>query len=164
MPGGRDLLVSTSDALGHDPQSQVWSLATLRPVTPLLTGGDASWSPDGRLVITTGTDGNARVWDAVTGLEVLTLKGHTNWVVAVAYSPDGRLLASAGFDGTVKVWDAATGRLLADLKRHVGPVNAVTFTPDSRHLASGGEDEAALVWDVGPLAAESPGAAQAKKP
>src|SRR5271165_174410 len=66
-PDGRDLLVSTSDALGNDPQSQVWSLATLSPVTPLLTGGDASWSPDGRLVITTGTDGNARVWDAVTG-------------------------------------------------------------------------------------------------
>ena len=33
------------------------------------------------------------------------LKGHTNWVSAVAYSSDGRHLASGSFDRTVKIWD-----------------------------------------------------------
>ena len=39
------------------------------------------------------------VWDAVTGQEILTFKGHTDEVYCVAFSPDGRRLASAGFDG-----------------------------------------------------------------
>jgi len=44
-----------------------------------------------------------------------TLRGHTDWVYALALSPDEARLASAGADGTVKLWNTANGRLLATL-------------------------------------------------
>ena len=59
-----------------------------------------------------------KVWDAATGQEILTLKGHTDAVTSVAFSPDGKRLASASSDQTVKVWDAATGQETLTLKGH----------------------------------------------
>ena len=47
-----------------------------------------------------------KVWDAASGQETLTLKGHTDWVSSVAFSPDGKRLVSGSHDKTLKVWDA----------------------------------------------------------
>jgi WD40 repeat protein len=51
-------------------------------------------------------DGTVKLWDVVTGQEVLTLKGHAAGVSSVAFSPDGKRLA-VGSD-VVKLWRAAT--------------------------------------------------------
>ena len=63
-------------------------------------------------------DQTAKVWDAATGRELLTLPGHTDAVFGVAFSPDGTRLATASGDQTAKVWDVATGRELLTLAGH----------------------------------------------
>ena len=70
-----------------------------------------------------------KVWDARTGQEALTLKGHTGGRQSVAFSPDGQRLASASWDKTVKVWDAATGQEALTLKGHTGGVMAWRSAP-----------------------------------
>ena len=74
-------------------------------------------------------DNIVKVWDAQTGQESLTLKGHTGWVSSVAFSPDGKRLVSGSLDKTVKVWDAQTGQEILTLKGHTGPVAAWPSAP-----------------------------------
>ena len=77
-----------------------------------------AFSPDGRRIVSGSYDETVKVWDAATGQEILTLKGHTGCVLSVAFSPDGRRIVSGSDDKTVKVWDAATGQEILTLKGH----------------------------------------------
>ena len=64
-----------------------------------------AFSPDGKRLASASGDQTVKVWDAMSGQEMVTLKGHTQTVNSVAFSPDGKRLASASYDQTVKVWD-----------------------------------------------------------
>ena len=88
------------------------------------------------------------MWDAATGQETLTLKGHTGRVISVAFSPDGKRLASASQDGTVKVWDAATGQEPSPSRGTPSVWLSVAFSPDGKRLASAGRDGTVKVWDA----------------
>src|SRR5262249_44580777 len=72
-----------------------------------LTG--SATSPDGRHIAQATSDRTVRICDAVTGAEVVCLRGHEGTVECVAYAPDGTTLASGGSDRTVRLWDAASG-------------------------------------------------------
>ncbi|MGH8904445.1 MAG: pentapeptide repeat-containing protein, partial [Egibacteraceae bacterium] len=75
-----------------------------------------AFSPDSGLLVSGGTDGMVRVWDANSGEPVRTLQGHTGSVRSVAFSPDGRWLATAGNDQVVRVWDANSGEPIRTLQ------------------------------------------------
>jgi WD40 repeat protein len=107
-----------------------------------------AFSPDGkRLAGSVGYGpgppgaGEVKVWDAQTGKELLSLKGHTGWVWSVAFSPDGKRLASGsgsaaqGLGGEVKVWDAQTGQEILSFQGG-GLNHNVVFSPNGHWLAS----------------------------
>jgi WD40 repeat protein len=69
-----------------------------------------AFNRDGTRLATVSTDGTVKLWDATTGQEVLSLRGHSGGVVSLAFSQDGNLLTAGTSDGTIHVWDARPWR------------------------------------------------------
>ena len=105
-----------------------------------------AWSPDGHHILTGSPDGTARIWDATTGENTLTLT-HDGWVMAVAWSPDGHHILTGSQDGTARIWDATTGENTLTLT-HDGWVMAVAWSPDGHHILTGSPDGTARIWDA----------------
>jgi WD40 repeat protein len=70
------------------------------------------FSPGGKRLVSGSEDRTLRIWEAQTGQQLLTLKGHTDWVWSVAFSHDGKRIVSGSADGTLKVWDTQTSQQL----------------------------------------------------
>jgi WD40 repeat protein len=107
----------------------------------------ATFSPDGRHVVTGCADSQAWIWTTTTYSNELKLIGHTDAVVCVAYSHNGKLIATASRDSTARIWDASSGIELRSFP-HPNWVQFVAFGPDDRTLLTGCDDHYGRVWDV----------------
>jgi WD40 repeat protein len=100
----------------------VWETKAGKELLSLSHGGyvfSVAWRPDGKRLATGSDDNTAKVWDAETGEEFLSLSGHHDWVVSVAWSPDGKRLATGSSDGTVRVYAIDIHELLALARQRV---------------------------------------------
>jgi dipeptidyl aminopeptidase/acylaminoacyl peptidase len=97
----------------------------------------ATFSPDGRRVLTLSSDDTARLWDADTGRVMIVLSGHEDSaeggapnkgilprgddVMGATFSPDGRRVLTVSRDNTARLWHVfpTTQELVDDAKQIV---------------------------------------------
>ncbi len=108
----------------------------------------ASFTPDGKTIVSCSDDGTIRLWEALTGKPIDVLRGHRGEVCAIDVSPDGKLLASGGRDSTVRIWDLEKRELIKQLERHKGAVHSVAFNRHGDILATAADDRAVYTWTV----------------
>jgi WD40 repeat protein len=142
---------------------KIWDVASGKELPDLDgLGHRVAFSPDGkRLAAGRSKEDTAEVvlLDAISGQELLALRGLTGYVTSLAFSPDGKRLvattSSALLWGVVlsgiKVWDTTTARELFTLR---GAGGCLAFSPDGKSLAvtaTGGDDRPtgeARIWDA----------------
>jgi len=108
-----------------------------------------AFSPDGsRLAVVSNQTNDGKIWDAVTGKELLVLKGHTDINWGVEFNSDGTRVITSGRDGTARIWDSATGKLLLTLSGHTSTVVKARFSPDGKWIATAAKDGTTRLWDA----------------
>jgi WD40 repeat protein/tRNA A-37 threonylcarbamoyl transferase component Bud32 len=145
---------------------QVWDANTCQEIYRLKGHRSAvtsvAWSCDGKRIAATSQDRTLKLWDAKTGVEVLTL---TDVGASVAFSPDGqKLLTVGGAPGLSqatlgpppiplpRIWEAPAHRFFA-LRGHSEKNTSVAFSSDDRWIATTSEGQGLsggelIVWDA----------------
>src|SRR5205085_3642564 len=93
----------------------------------------------GKTLATGSWDHTLRLWNVKDGKTRFVLKGHSDFVEAVACAPDGKRFASGSKDGTIRLWDAATGKEQQKINARLSRVWALAFSRDGKLLLAGGD-------------------------
>lgn len=155
VQSGKELVkFRAANAVGHS-YSRTASLPG-SPVAPVI------FLPQGGLAVTGGRDEAPRLWETVTGREVIQFPTALYGCHSIAISKDGTQLATGG---QLKLWDLRSGRLILKYPRAgnlqldaqgqlVGvssgteDAQSVAFSPDGSALLIVDGSESASMWDT----------------
>jgi WD40 repeat protein len=117
-----------------------------------------AFSADGKRVLTGEAGEQAILWDARTGQQLRTFKGHRGLISSVAFSPDGKTILTGAWDNTAILWDADRGTKLRTIDVHARGlslffpdkhyVNSVAFSPDGKSVLTGSWDCTAVLTSL----------------
>jgi len=101
-------------AAGYDKTIYVWRLGDSdSSLIQSLIADEGSilalvWTPDGKTIVTSSSDGSIRFRDADTLNPLRVIDHQADWVQALSISPDGSQLAAGRYNGTLTLYDTKT--------------------------------------------------------
>ena len=100
-----------------------------------------SFSYDGELIATAGTDKFVRLFSAVDGKLIRSMEGHTAHVLGVSWLADGSTVASSGADNVIKVWNVETGEQRRTISGFAKQVTSITYLGIEQMVVSSSGDK-----------------------
>ncbi len=120
--------------------------ALLRTINNVTSPQWVSYAPDSRKIVAT-MDHNVCVWNPVSGVKLVEMRGHEANIYMVDFSHDGTRIATASEDQTARVWNLETGEELLTLHEHSAPIWCVAFSKDDNEVATGSDDTTVVIAD-----------------
>ncbi len=107
---------------------------------------NATFSPDGTKVATTGYDGFSKISDATTG-QLISSISHGGAVLTATFSPDGTKVLTASTNDIVKICSASTGAVLLTIEQPDGSFIGATFSHDGTKIITISDHRTARIFD-----------------
>jgi WD40 repeat protein len=136
----------------YDQTARVWDAANGKSLFEIKQErlAFAEFSPDGKQILAVADQGDAVLWDAVSGQRLHQLASPyaqmrgASWLYSARFSPDGNRVALV--DWWPAVCDVATGKALFELEGHTNQVRDIGYSPDGQWLVTASEDHTARIW------------------
>jgi WD40 repeat protein/tRNA A-37 threonylcarbamoyl transferase component Bud32 len=112
---------------------------------PTIPVRDATFSPDGQVVVSAHGDGTIRFWR--NGVAT-TRNAHADVASTLDFTPNGQFVASGGRDNVVHIWQVDTAEKVQSLTGHTSVIRDLEFSADGTRLATASEDQTIRVWRV----------------
>lgn len=129
----------------------LWDAKTLKKVKQFaetIWTDEASFTKDGKHVLSGNHANNVKVWDVSTGNIVKTFAGHEDWIYAFRLTNDESKLITSSFDKTIKIWDFESAKLITTLQGHTDGIYQLALTPDNKTLISVAVDSTMRIWNL----------------
>jgi WD40 repeat protein len=100
----------------------------------------------GRWIVSAGTDGTLKVWNAASGMLVRAIELDDGPATAIAVDDRRALTGHKG--GAIVLWDLERAERLALFRHQQAPISALAFTGDGDHFAAASQTNAVALFDV----------------
>ena len=107
----------------------------------------ATFSPDGKYIVTASRDKTACIWDAVTGRIANSPLIHEFPVTSAVFSPCGKYVVTVSEDYLVRVWNISNAKQIVTPLKHDKSVVDAFFSYDGKKIITVTHDKV-NVWDI----------------
>lgn len=144
--GGTQILSAS-----HDRTLRIWdALAESNDAAPDIRARITllATSPDGTRLAAATEKFSVQIYDASTGLQLVSMKKHTGAITSLDMSRNNQLVASASTDTTVCIWNMSSGSCHNVISSQAGAVHSVKFLTDNVSVVLGTVDKSVQVWNA----------------
>jgi len=139
-----------------DGTAKIWDLESGEEIHTLVGNWPGAWSPDGTHILLTGENGQIKVWDAATGIVLLTIQAnmYLGGGRTLEWFPSGDRILAVSKSNSVKVWDVSEAIFPfscqpdCPFSYYGGWTSGVDWSPDGDKIARGFMDGTIKVWDI----------------
>lgn len=137
-------------AIGVDGRIEVREIKTSQMLfsVPAVSGGVASFSPDGTLFASAIDGKRLDIWSLAQKKRMHSFVGHVDKVSALTFSYQGKLLISGDETGTFVVWDLANSKMLYKFQEHQAGIATLLFSAKAPVFVSIDKKGEAKLWDA----------------
>ncbi|KAG6517752.1 hypothetical protein ZIOFF_021150 [Zingiber officinale] len=146
---------SSASSFGSPTSSRLSSIASHCVLKHQIELAERSGERDGvesrlqaPIFVTGGEDRKVNLWAIGKPNPLLSLSGHMNSVVSVAFDSAEVLVLGGSSNGIIKLWDLEEAKIIRTLTGHRSNCTSVEFHPFGEFFASGSLDADLRIWDI----------------